>query len=203
VKRKIDDESIILDGLRHTADAQTSLSSLREQCRNEIEALQEAIHEEAYSFQKFSIAINAVLPKDGDDVGDQIVHAIEGMAETAREKQDELNSNLNRAIEDQTNAQKFVSEKSAVLASNQKTLASLKSKLHSLAGSASDVKQVVEQLSHHEAKLGLTLTANEDSPRDLLNYLDERLESLEEDALAFNASEIARKVLKKLKKMVS
>lgn len=202
VKRKIDDESIILDGLRHTADTQTSLSSLREQCRNEIEALQEAIHEEAYSFQKFSIAVDANLPKDGDDAGDQIVHAIEAMAEAAREKQDTLSSNLNRAIEDQTNAQKIVSEKSAVLASNQKTLLSLKSKLQSLASSASDVKKVVEELRRHETKLGETLTADEDSPRDLLKYLDSRLEALEEDALDLSVPEVARKVLKKLKKMV-
>lgn len=203
LRRKIDDESIVLESLKHTADAQNSLLTLQEQCEKEIDGIDESIREESYSLSKFDIAAPAQLPKDGDDDGDKLSKAIEAMSAAARAKFDEADARLDRAKDDTMNTQKIVSEKSSLLAGSQKTLTLVKSKLLALAGSVADVQKTVEDLRRHETKRGATLSATEDTPRELLQYLDERLEELEEDAPDLNAAKVARKIIKRLSKMVS
>lgn len=203
LKRKIDDENIVLESLKHTADAQSSLLTLQEQCEKELDGLDESIREESYSLTKFDITVPAHLPRVGDDDGDQLSQAIEAMAQAAREKYEAADGRLIKAKDDAMNTQKIVSEKTAFLSGSQKTLISVKSKLLSLAGSVGDVQKVVEELRRHEASRGATLTATEDTPRELVQYLDEKLEELEEDAPDLNATNVARKLIKRLTRMVS
>jgi cell division septum initiation protein DivIVA len=203
LKRQIDDESIVLESLKHTADAHNSLLTLQEQCEKELDVLDDNIREDSYSLTKFDIVVPKHLPRDGDDDGDQLSKAIEALSEAAREKYDVAGARLDRAKDDTMNTQKIVSEKSALSAGSQKTLTSVKSKLLALAGSVADVQKVVEELRQHETRRGATLTATEDTPRELLQYLDKRLEELEEDVPDLNAAKVTKKIMKLVMKRVS
>lgn len=202
IKRKIDDESIVLESLKHTADAYNSLLTLQEQCEKELDGLDENIREESYTLTKFDIVAPAQLPREGDDDGDQLAKAIEAMSDAAREKFDAADGRLDRAKDDAMNTQRVVSEKSALLSGNQKTLGAVKSKLLTLAGSVAEVQKTVEELRRHESTIGASFTATEDTPRELVQYLDKRLDALEEEAPDLNAAKVARKILKRLGKMV-
>lgn len=203
LKRKIDDETITFNNLRNTADAQVLLGSLREQCTNEIEALQEAVHEEAYSFQKFNISTSTELPMEGDEGGDKLVDAINCLENVVKEKYESTTDELDVAETERVNAQKVVSDKMAAIQAQQKTLALHRETLQSLAKSVSVAQKAVYELREHEQNLGLSISANEDSPRELLKYIENRQEMLEEDFLDPNEAKIARKILKSLRKKVS
>lgn len=204
LRRKIDDETTILESLKHTADAHNSLRTLQEQCEKEIDVLDENVREETYKLSKFDVVAPTPLPRDGDDEGDQLTKVFESMMLVSRDKHRSAVGRLDRFTEDVQNTQKVIAEKSAVLAGNQKTLTSLKTKLSTLTSSLQSVQKSVEALRVREARLGFTVNPDEDSPRELLDYIDSRLDELEEDDDPnVNVAKTSRKILKRLKKMVS
>ena len=204
LRRKIDDETTILESLKHTADAHNSLRTLQEQCEKEIDLLDENVREETYKLSKFDVVAPTPLPRDGDDEGDQLTKVFESMMLVSRDKHRSAVGRFDRFNEDVQNTQKVIAEKSAVLAGNQKTLTSLKTKLSTLTSSLQSVQKSVEALRVREARLGFTVNPDEDSPRELINYIDSRLDELEEDDDPnVNVAKTSRKILKRLKKMVS
>ena len=202
IKRKVDDETIVLERLKQTAEAQSSLSALKEQCSKELSDLEESIKEEAYSLGKFGMQVETPLPRDGDETGEQLSKEIESKMEAARERFTAAISNLERATDDATNSQKIVSEKTALLAGNQKSLTTVRARLQELEPSVSKMKQLVQELREHEAEQRRTLPADEYTPGELIKYIEERLDDLEDDAPDANYSKTAKKVLKKLRTMV-
>lgn len=206
LKRKIEDESMILEALKQTADSQNALASLREQMEKEFEALEENIFDEKYSLTKFNIAVPAKLPKDGDEHGTQLSQAIETMANAARDKHDAANAHFRSASDDAVKSQKIVSEKTALLASSQRSLTSVKAKREAASGSVEEIRKLVAALRKYEENLGevtVPPSVNEESPREILQFLGERLEALEETALDANAQKVAKKIFKKITKSVS
>jgi len=206
LKRKIEDESMVLEALKQTADSQNALASLREQCEKDFEAMEENIREETYSLTKFNIPVPTSLPNEGDEEGDGLRTTIEAMLNGARSKHDAANGHFRSASEDAVKSQKIVSEKTALLANSQRSLVSIRAKLQATAGSVEEVRKLVDALRTHEENLGestLPPSATEESPREILEYLSERLEATEESAMDASVPEIVKKILKKLKKMVS
>jgi DNA repair exonuclease SbcCD ATPase subunit len=202
LRRQIDDESTILESLKLLSDAQNSLVTLNEQCEKEIDVLEENIREESYNLNKFSVVSPGQLPRNEDEDGEQLMKVVDSMMERAREMYDMADGCLDKSKEETLTTQKIIAEKSAVLAGNQKTLASVKAKLLALAGSLVEVQTTVEELRQHEFQLGLTLTANENKPREVVQYIDDRLKELEDDSPDVNFGKVARKVLNRLRKMV-
>jgi DNA repair protein RAD50 len=206
IKRRLEDDKIELDSLRHSAEAQNAISVLQEQCSKDLESLEESMREQSFVLQKYNLHSTAKLPRSGDDNdGDQIVQVFESIQDSVRDKYGSMSLELSRATDDVARTQHQVSEKSAILASSRQTLASLRSKLDYLGGengSVAKVRQVAEELRRHEAAIGFQTQVSENDPRELVSYLEQRLKKVEEDAPAGEAPEMARKLLKKLKKMV-
>lgn len=202
LKRKIEDESNVLNSLRHTAEAQNSIRTLQEQCEKDFDSIEESIRDESYCFSKFGIAAPSTLPKENDTDGELLVKAIEDMSVATRKKYDALDGDLNRLKEVILNNQKTSAEKSALLSGNQKSLGTVKSKLSTLSTSVSDVQTIVEQLRRHEAEQGASLTTSEETPRELLRHIDKRLAEIEEDAPVLNESKIAKKIRLRVARMV-
>jgi DNA repair exonuclease SbcCD ATPase subunit len=203
LKRKIEDENSLLNKLKANADAQNSLVTLQEQCQKELDVIDENIRDELYALNAANVAAPPVLPNEDDDDGEQLVKAISAMELQARETYKAANTRLDGSKEEVVSFQKTVSEKSALLAGSQKSLTSVKAKLVTLASSVSDMQKTVQDLRQHEAERGATLRATEDTPRELLQYLDERLQEIEEDSPDVNAAQVAQKVIKRLTKMAS
>lgn len=205
IKRELDDDRLALDSLRHSADAQNEIVVLKEQCEKDLEAMEDALREHSYNLQKYNIpGIRAsILGSNDDDDGSQLLLAVEEIQNAVRTKYDDSNTKLDKFSSDVSKTERIVSEKKALLASSHRTISSHKSKLQSLAQSVAEVKKAVDDLRRHEAGLGLTLSATIETPKELLMYVDERLEELEDDDSVANIPKVARKIFKRLKRMVS
>ena len=200
MRRKIDDETSVLQSLRHTADAQNALVALQEQCEKDIDLLDDNIREESYILNKFEVTAPNQLPRNGDDDGDQVLKIIESMMETGREKYNAATSRLDRSNTEIVDTQKAIAEKSAIITGNQKALASLKARQATLSSSIAKMQRTVEELRRHEEERGYSLEITEDNPRDLIKYIDEQLEELEEGAPELNVGRVAKNVLKRVKR---
>lgn len=200
MRRKIDDETSVLQSLRHTADAQNALVALQEQCEKDIDLLDDNIREESYILNKFEVTAPNQLPRNGDDDGDQVLKIIESMMETGREKYNAATSRLDRSNTEIVDTQKAIAEKSAIITGNQKALASLKARQATLSSSIAKIQRTVEELRRHEEERGYSLEITEDNPRDLIKYIDEQLEELEEGAPELNVGRVAKNVLKRVKR---
>ena len=198
MRRKIDDESSVLHSLKHTADAQNALVALQEQCDKDVDVLDDNIREESYSLNKFDIATPGQLPRNDDDDGDQLLKVVDSMMETARKKYNAANSMLERSNNEIVESQKMIAEKAAIISGNQKTLATLKLQQATLSSSIVVVERAVEELRGHEAQLKNNIQFSGDNPRELVKYIDQRLDELEEDAPEYNAPRVARNVLKRV-----
>ena len=202
MRRKIDDESSVLQSLKHTADAQNALVALQEQCDKDIDLLDDNIREESYTLNKFEIATPTQLPRNGDVDGDQLLKVVESMMATAREKYNIVNGRFDQSNNEIVDTQKAIAEKTAIISGHQKALVSLKSRQATLSNSIAKVKKTVEELRRHEEQRGCILDITEDNPRELIKYIDDQLEELEESAPELNAARVAKNVLKRVKKKV-
>ena len=202
MRRKIDDENAVLQSLKHTADAQNALVALQEQCDKDIDLLDDILREESYTLNKFEIVTPAQLPRDGDVDGDQLLKVVESMMEAAREKYNAASSRLDRSNHEIVDTQKVIAEKSAIISGNQRALATLKSRQASLSSNIAKVQKTVEELRRQEEQRGYSLEISGDNPRELIKYIDEQLEELEEGAPELNAARVAKNVLKKVRKRV-
>lgn len=206
IKRELDDDRMTLDALRHSTEAQNSIVVLQEQCAADLEGLEDAFSDQNYTLQKFNIEPPPKkLPSEGDDTGGLLVSVVDDVCESVRSKYSAINSDISKNTEEVGKAQQVVSEQSALLASKRHRQATVKTNLDVLSGdsgSRAKVCNVVAELRRHENKIGASLTVDENSPQELVNYLDDRLEEIEEDLADLDAPKVAKKVLQKLKKMV-
>jgi DNA repair protein RAD50 len=202
LRRKIDDETSILQSLKLNADAQSSLLTLQEQCDKDVDVLDDNIREESYTLNKFDIFPPTQLPRDDDDDGDQLANVIMDLMEKARQKYDVAESSLEKSTDEIVSIQKIIAEKSALLAGNQKSLALLKSKKSSLTNSVLEILKTVDELRRHEAQQGYKLTVSEDEPRNVIEYIDQRLQEVEDDVPELNPARTSKRVAKRLRKLV-
>jgi DNA repair exonuclease SbcCD ATPase subunit len=196
-----------LDTLRHSAEAQNTISVLKNQCTKDLESLQESMRDHSYELQKYNLQPAGLLPgaNGGDDNGDQLVALIETLGDDVKEKYDVADTELSRVQEALDKAQQTVSEKTYLLRSKQQSEATLRTKLDALKGNNSPiakVDRVVEELRQHNPDAVLNPLL--DNPRELLKYLDEQLQEIEDlDPSSIGTPAVVRKVLIRLKKLVS
>jgi DNA repair exonuclease SbcCD ATPase subunit len=203
ITRKIDDDRIALDGLRLCADAEHQISMLREQCTKDAETLEETIRESSFTFQKFNLQATEGLPSYNDDGGRQLVTFVQGIVDNVQAEYDKAKTAHSKAEDASQRAQRVFSEKSAVVATKTQSLQSMRSRLEALSasgGGVAKVDKVIESLRKYEAPLGLQSPKRGSNPREVLAYLENRLDEIDADAPLVN-EEYSRKLLKKLKKM--
>jgi chromosome segregation ATPase len=203
IKRQLEDDKLTLDNLRHSADSQNEISVLKDQCEKDLDGLEDACREQSYNLQKFNIS----LPRcrlDNDDNGDELISTMEGVHNDVQTRLDDCEAKLSRAIADRSKTQHILSEKKALLASSQRTLVSHKNKLQGLGQSVAIVEKAVQDLRRFEASKGNTMAVDLENPKELLQYIEARLDELEENnEIISNMPKVVKKFVKHLKKMVS
>lgn len=206
INRQNEFDRALLDTLRHTAETQNALAVLKEQSLSDLEVLEESLKNESFTLKKFNLPSDTKLPTDEDDEkGDIIIERIQNIQNLVEEKFNVRNSALRKATDERYKAQESLAEKSAVLASHQKTLAWTKTRLNNLeadGGSVSQVGKMISDLRRYAQEHGRGAPPNEDRPRELLNYLDAWIENVDEDDVGPQAVKTAKKVLKTLANMV-
>ena len=207
LRSRRDDDRSLLAALKQTAEAQNALVALQEECGKDFGDLEETLRDDSYSFTKFNISVPASLPNDGDEQGKELAKLIDDMADAARSKHDAANNRLRRLAEDTGNAQRMVSEKTALLANNQRLLTQAKSKLQTVTSSVEKVRRTLDALRKHEEELGeatVPASVTEEAPREVLQFINERIEAVDQAAFSsVHQPAIVRKLFKKLRKLVS
>ena len=207
LRSRRDDDRSLLAALKQTAEAQNALVALQEECGKDFGDLEETLRDDSYSFTKFNISVPASLPNDGDEQGKELATLIDDMADAARSKHDAANNRLRRLAEDTGNAQRMVSEKTALLANNQRLLTQVKSKLQTVTSSVEKVRRTLDALCKHEEELGeatVPASVTEEAPREVLQFINERMEAVDQAAFSsVHQPAIVRKLFKKLRKLVS
>ena len=125
------------------------------------------------------------------------------MKDVIKQKFDNEDTEVSRVNEQLNQTQKILSEKTALMTNSQQTIKTLKPKIDRLNGSVEKAKKVAQDLRRHDAVLGLSVRVNEQSPKELLAYIDERLDTIEEDSPVEISLSAMKKIAKRLQKMVS
>jgi DNA repair protein RAD50 len=201
IKRLIEDEKVVLDTLRLSQEAMSSISVLEEQCAKDLEGLEEALRDHASSLHRFNIPSIKDVSLEGDDDGGELVKRVGALTDTLQTKYRVEHAEVSRSGEELARAQQIVSEKTALLLSSQQTVTSLKPKLERVSASVEQVKKVVQDLRRHETSLALSFRVTEEAPRELINYLNDRLVTIEEEAPVENAAQTMKKLFKRLNKL--
>lgn len=194
---------MVLETLRFSAEEQQNILILKDQTIKEKEELDESLRENVSLLQKFNLSAPELPSIEGNDEGVELQNVLEKLSDSVHAKYDDIHSELMQATEEVLRTQKMMSEKSALLGSNQQTILSLKLKADGLGGKVEIMKQVYGELRQHEAGIERTFRVDEESPREILNYLDDRIENLQQQESSFDDLRVIKRVMKRLKKMVS
>jgi hypothetical protein len=159
--------------------------------------------------QKYHVAAPVELPgtAGGDENGDELTIAIEGIVDTVVNKYERANSELSKSIDAMASCQRIVSENSAILSHDQQTLSVKQSRMNQLKGedgSIEKVRRVVVEVRQYEAGMGVVTPAlDESSPQELYTYLGQQLEAAEQESTEGIQAETVHKIIGRMKKLVS
>jgi chromosome segregation ATPase len=201
IKRTIDDDSIVLERLKTTADAQSIVSTLEAQVAKALESLDELINDEAVFLEKQGFTVPD-LSNASDQDPDQIPASLEKMLKAATNRHDDAKANLDQSMEKFLNSQRLLSEKSALFASSQKTLASLRVKLQHLSTVTGEWNAVQESIRPNEAEffgdsdfVGGDLVA-------VSHHIEKQLAKLEDHLMDVVEPEATTRLVRKLAKWI-
>ena len=204
MKRQIDDDQQALRDLRLSADSQNEISVLKEQVVKEVEGLHESTEDQKYDLERFHVP-TPQFPAEGDDnKGEHLVIAMENLSSAVTEKFDDEVQELEKATNDVAAKERAVSEKSALLTHNKQTLSSTRARLDSLTGEDGSItryQRVVSTMRRFASEAGIVTDFDEKDSQSVVAFLDAQLEDLV-DMGGDSMTEVAPKVLKRLKKMV-
>lgn len=191
--------------LRETAEAQHEITVLKQQIERDIEDLKESIHESDFALKSRNISAPAI-ESSGDERVDELTNAMDKLTENVSSKFQISESELQKAREEFNAVQNVVAEKSGLLARDEQLVHSKRGILANLSseGGIKKVENVVFELRQFEAANDLTTppSLNETKPKELLGYLEERLEAQEAESLEGIQPEVVSKIMKRLKNMV-
>ena len=205
LRRQIEDDQQTLRELRLSADSHNEISVLQEQVAKQVEALQESIDDQKYDLERFRIPRPEFPTAGGDKRGENLVIAVENLSAAVTEKFDEEVRSLENVAINVTSKERAVSEKSALLTHNRQTLLSSRARIDALTGDDGSVRKyqrVVSTMRRYAAEAEIATNFDENEPQTVLSFLDAQLEDLV-DIGGDSMIDVAPKILKRLKKMVS
>jgi hypothetical protein len=200
IKRKIDDDSIILERLKSTAEAQNTVVTLEEQVAKALEALDEIVRDEAVFLQKHGFTLPNISNENDQDP-DQIPVALENMLKTATKRYNDAKARLDQVTEKVVNSQRLLSEKSALFASSQNSLSALRIKLQNLSTVTEEWNVLQQAIRSHEETNGNSSFVVGD-PTAVSQYIEQRLEMVEEELNDVMDPDAALRLAKKLAKWI-
>ena len=104
------------------------------------------------------------------------------------------------------NIQSVIAEKTALLNHNTQKARSIRQRLIGLEPSIEKTKQIVEELrtfENRELQIPTPIAIKDTRPEELLSYLDERIQTLDDESMEGIPPAAVKKVIKKLFQMVS
>jgi hypothetical protein len=196
---------MVLEQLRHCAESQNAIAVLKDQCRSDLENLQESIAEKAHLLQQFDLTMELPIEDVNGNDGSSLQDYVEGKQDEVLQLHTSRKEELEAANKALSVTQRVVSEKTAVVGSKAQRQAVIDAKLNRLNGvdgSVSRAKIVIQNLHKHETDLGENPPPMDSSPHAVISYLDERLKAIEDESPANMDVKMAKRVLKQIASMV-
>lgn len=200
LKSTISNDKITLEQSRSSVNMRNEVTMLRDQCRKELEILDESIIDQSFNLQKHEIEANTTIPMEDDEDGEKVLEVTQGLEEVIGKKYDDAKSKASDIREDVSRSEKGISEKSAVLVNSQRRLHTVKLKRDRLAPKVDKIRNLAKDIREHERRKGRVADGDEREPAALLNYIEDRLSEVEKDSPTFDKA--VQKVLKFLYKKV-
>lgn len=192
--------------LRENAEMQHEVAILKEQIGRDLEDVNESIHSSDADLRSRNIAVPTVdIP--GDETGDLLNDAMDTLMADISEKFRASEDELKKVTDEFYTAQGVASEKKALFIYDRQRIEEKSQGMEELTsenGGIRKVLRVVQELRQFEAASNVTIPPriNESKPRELLAYLDEKLEAEEAENVEGIQPEVVGKILKRLKKLV-
>lgn len=192
--------------LRENAEMQHEVAILKEQIGRDLEDLKEAIHVSDADLRSRNIDV-PTIGMEGDHTGELLNDAMDTLMADVSEKFRTAEDELKKIIGECNEAQRVVSEKRALFSHEKRSIETQRDRMEELGGDTGGIKKVlrvVQELRQFEGSSNVSTPPgiNESKPRELLSYLDERLEAEESENVEGIQPEVVGKILKRLKKLV-
>lgn len=177
LKRKQTECKEELDSLQESADAHTAIATLDEELTREYEALEESVKDCSSLLCRFNLQDLEKLPKLGGD-GQAVVDAVEHMGVAIRDKLHDAQDRLSAATNAHSKQENLYSEKSWLLRAGIQSLQSLHQQRKNLTeGAVATVRAIVQKMR----ELDPDMAADEKSPVELREYIDKKIERLNDE----------------------
>ena len=193
----------MLETKRQSVEDQHALDLLKEQLSEEIKDLKQSVNETSYAFQTFNITAPTF---DDEESGARLLGALERVNVDIVSKFQDLELQHSKISDEVNQLQMQVSERKAIRDRDFQSYQSLHARMTEISGeggSLSKLQDVVRELHQYERSIDVTTPAeiSEARPKELLLYLDDRLE--ENDVSLENISPaMISKIVKRLYKLV-
>ena len=206
LKKKIQNDIVVQQDLRHTLETQSAIDQLKGQCQSELVELKEKISDHRFQFQAYKIS---PPPQDlPDEITDDRGEALKNVMETVKgEIEDKLGDKERELTKNQQTIrgiEAIVSEKSALYNRDIQSIRDNQQRMTALRSSVERTRQVVDDLRHFEAREEISTPAaiTEMNPEELMSYLTGRIENIEGQSTEGIPPDMIKKVMKKLFKLV-
>lgn len=205
LKRDITDDKFALDGLRSTLEAQHAIAVLKDQIAKDMEELKESVHESNFGLGRFNITSPGQESFQTEENDSVLADAIEKVMDDITSKFESSEGELKQVNNDLSKHQNAVSEKRALYSREQQTYDITRTKMQNLeeaGGPIDKVQEMVRELAEYEAENGVATPAiSATRPRELLEYLEQRLEAEESESVEGIQPDVVKKIVKRLKRL--
>jgi septation ring formation regulator EzrA len=139
LKRIIEEDKEALQQLRRCAEEQNKIDILQTQIAQDVEVLEENLRDNSFLLQKYKLQVPDASTLANED---DRLNAMESLVTAAQDKHEQSQQDLSKSNDELGSIQKQVSEKSALLGHNQRTIASLRDQIILLNAEDRGVKKI-------------------------------------------------------------
>lgn len=198
IKEEIETKMSVRQGLQNSANLENRIAILKDQCKKDLEGLQESLRKEAHKLRhSYNIQVPDDLPTDSDELLSVVGTVCNGIASSYQE----IRKKLAKANEKCTKMRQVISRDSATLQSQNQSLTSLsrqRDELEQGDRGVAQIRRVLEEM--RKAGHNPNWTMDRD-PQQLAAFQELALRNLEEDSPEDIPMDVVAKTIKRIRKL--
>jgi DNA repair protein RAD50 len=206
IRIKLENDKSVQAELLQLQEHQIQIQETKKNAESELNTLQEDIRVEvnADTWRGYNLSVPPTeLPKQQDDkLGEKLKRMMNEINRDVSARFEEKENELLKMNDDITRLTQLVSEQKALLQQDALSVSNKKARLAVLQGNVDQIKLVLQEVRAFENS-GELAGLGESKPQELLDYLLKRLNNLEMESAEGVPTEMIRKVMGSLFKLVS
>lgn len=206
IRVKLENDKSVQTELLQLQEHQIQIQQTKKNADAELDNLQEDIRLEvnADTWRGYNLTVpQTELPKrEQDKLGGELKNVMEGVNREISERFQEKEGELSSTNDNVRRLTQIVSEKRAIIQQDSLSVANKTTRMVMLQESVDKIKRVVQEVRAFENRSKLPDLC-ETKPQELLDYLSKRLDNIEMESTEGVPTEIIKKLVRTLFKMVS